>query len=369
MKFAITGLAKSGKTTLFNLLTGSELETGKFAATREEVHHGVAHVPEPRLERLAEIFGCAEKHEATVEFLDFAGLSLGGERESKLLGDLRTVDAVVHVLRAFDDPELPHPHPDGSVDPARDAAAQESEMILNDLIVVENRLERLASQIARARSEELVREQELVERVKGALEAERPLRGEEFSAEEETILRGYGFLSAKPLLLALNVGEDEASDLESAPERWWKGGGGGLEQLSQQPRVRACALSAQLELEISRLEPEDRGEFLRELGIGDLGRERLLRAAYDLLGLISFFTGTEKETRAWALAEGGSALEAAGTVHSDMARGFIRAEVIAFGDLDDAGSFAEARKLGTLRVESRDYVVRDGEVILVRFNV
>jgi len=133
--------------------------------------------------------------------------------------------------------------------------------------------------------------------------------------------------------------------------------------------VRACALSAQLELEISRLEPEDRGEFLRELGIGDLGRERLLRAAYDLLGLISFFTGTEKETRAWALAEGGSALEAAGTVHSDMARGFIRAEVIAFGDLDDAGSFAEARKLGTLRVESRDYVVRDGEVILVRFNV
>jgi len=361
MRFGITGLPKCGKTTLFNLLCGAELDTSKFAATKEEVHRGVAHVPDPRIERLAAIENPQRKVEASIEFLDFAGLSIGAERESKLIGDLRIVDAIVHVVRAFSDPELPHPA--GSIDPARDAASAEADMILNDLIVVENRLPRLEATIAKARTDELVREKELLVQVKAHLEAETPLREAGLGDEEKRLIRGYGFLSAKPLLIALNLGDDEVSALELAPERWR------MNEFAAKTGVGVCPLSLQLELEIARLDAADRNEFLAELGIKHLGTERLLRSAFSLLGLITFFTGNEKEVRAWQLPEGGTAVDAAGTVHSDMARGFIRAEVIALDDLCEAGSWAEARKRGTLRLEGRDYVVQDGDVINIRFNI
>ena len=361
MRFGITGLPKTGKTTLFNLLCGAELDTGKFAATKEEVHVGVAHVPEPRLERLAAFEKSPKKVAATIDFLDFAGLGIGTERESKLIGDLRTVDAIVHVVRAFEDPELPHPA--GSIDPARDAASAEVDMIVNDLIVVENRLPRLEATIAKAKTDELLHEKQVLEQIKAYLEEERPLRAVDLDEDVRRIIKGYRFLSAKPLLLALNIGEDEASDLDAAPARWK------ISEFAAKPGVGVCPLSLKLELEIARLDPGDREEFLKELGIENLGAERLLHSAYSLLGLITFFTGNEKEARAWPLRAGSTALDAAGTVHTDIARGFIRAEVIALDDLLAAGSWAEARKRGTLRLEGRDYIVQDGDVVNVRFNI
>jgi GTP-binding protein YchF len=361
MRFGITGLAKSGKTTLFNLLCGTEHDTGKFAATIEEVHRGVAHVPEPRLPRVADLIGAPKHVPATIDFLDFAGLSLGAEKESKLLGDLRTVDAIVHVVRAFEDPELPHPA--GSIDPGRDAAAQETEMVLNDLIVVENRLPRLEAHIAKARSDELLHEKEVLLKVKSSLEADRPLREQNFDPEELKLIRGYGFLSAKPLLIALNVGEDEIGEMASAAGRWHLG------RFAEKRLVAVSPLSAKLEMEIGLLADADRAEFMNGIGLEKLGSERLLRDAYRLLGLITFFTGNEKEARAWPLRRGSSALEAAATVHTDMARGFIRAEVIHYEDFLAAGSFSKARELGTLHVEGRDYVVCDGDIINIRFNV
>lgn len=361
MKFGITGLPKSGKTTLFNLLTGSDIDTGKFAATKEEVHRGIAHVSEPRLNKLADVFGASRKVEVALEFLDFGGLSLGADRESKLLGDLRTVDAIVHVLRAFEDPEIPHPA--GSMDPARDAFAQEAEMIINDLIVIENRLPRLESQISKARTDELIHEKEVLDRIKEYLEQDHPLRELSLPAEDELVIKGYGFLSAKPLLLALNVGDDELGALDMTPARWK------LEDFAKGQAVDVCPVSLELELEIDRLNHDDKAEFLKELGIETVGPERLAQTAYRLLNLITFFTGNEKETRAWALRRGSTALEAAGTIHTDMARGFIRAEVIPYEKLIEAGSFTEARSSGTLRVESRDYIIQDGEVVNIRFNV
>jgi GTP-binding protein YchF len=361
MRFGITGLPKTGKTTLFNLLCGAELDTSKFAATREEVHVGVGHVPEPRLKRLAMFEKSVKLVEASIEFLDFAGLGFGAEKESKLIGDLRTVDALIHVVRAFEDPELPHPA--GSIDPARDVAAAEADMIVNDLIVVENRLPRLEGTLAKARTDDLAREKQVLEKVKAALESETPLREAGLDEEEAKVIKGFRFLSAKPLLLALNLGEDEASDLEAAPVRWKMTG------FAEKPGIGTCPLSLALELEVARLDPADRSEFMRELGLKNPGSERLLHSAYSLLNLITFFTGNEKEARAWPLAKGASALEAAATVHTDIARGFIRAEVIPLDDLVSAGSWAEARKLGALRLEGKEYLVQDGDVINIRFNV
>jgi GTP-binding protein YchF len=361
MKFGITGLPKTGKTTLFNLLCGADLDTGKFAATKEEVHVGVAHVPEPRLRRIAMIDKPPKLVEISIDFLDFAGLSIGAEKESKLIGDLRTVDALVHVVRAFEDPELPHPA--GSIDPARDAASAEADMIVNDLIVVENRMPRLEATIAKARTDDLVREKQVLEKIKASLESEVPIREAGLDEEEMRIIRGYGFLSAKPLLIALNLGEDEAAELEAAPVRWK------TTEFAEKPGVGLCPLSLKLELEIARLDHADRMEFLKELGIKNLGAERLMHSAFSLLNLITFFTGNEKEARAWPLRIGSTALDAAGTVHTDMARGFIRAEVIALDDLVSAGSWAEARKLGVLKLEGKEYIVKDGDVINIRFNV
>lgn len=361
MKIGITGLPKSGKTTLFNLLCGTDYETGKFAATIEQVHRGVAHVPELRLARLAPVENAPKTVEVAVEFLDFAGLSLGAERESKLIGDLRTVDAIVHVIRAFDDPEMPHPA--GEVNPSRDASSHEADMIVNDLIVVENRLPRLETTIMKARTDELVREKEVLDRVKACLEDERPLREMDISGEDLRLIKGYGFLSAKPLLLALNIDEDEVGDFDAAIARW------GMAAFAEKKRVDVCPMSLQLELEISRLDPGDLEDFLRDLGINELCSDRFLHFAFSLLGLITFFTVNNKEARAWPLAAGSTAIEAAGTVHSDMAKGFIRAEVISLDDIVKAGSWAEARKGGILRLEGRDYVVQEGDVVNIRFNI
>lgn len=356
MQLGILGLPKAGKTTLFNTLTASRQVTDKFAASKR-TNVGVAAVPDPRLDRLRELFKPRRYTPATVTYVDIPGMKKGEGAESLDLAELRTVDALVHVVRAFDDPEMPHP--DGSVDPLRDVETVDLELILADHEVVERRLERLE----KARKKGLDREEErewalLAETVLPALEAEQPLRRVELTAVDERRLRGFQLLSAKPMLVVLNV--DEA-DLGNSSEL--------VEALSHRPEVEVLAVSAPIEEEISHLPAEEQGEFLAELGLAEPSLHRVLRASYALLGLVSFFTVGEDEVRAWTVRRGTVARRAAGTIHSDLERGFIRAEVVESDELLRRGSLAACRNAGTLRLEGKDYAVADGEIVHVRFNV
>ncbi|MCP3959243.1 MAG: redox-regulated ATPase YchF [bacterium] len=358
MQLGILGLAKAGKTTLFNILTSSRQDTDKFSAS-QKTHIAVAKVPDPRLARLRDLFEPRRYVPATVEYYDIPGIQKGGGPQSLDLAQLRTVDALVHVVRAFEDPELPHP--DGSVDPERDVETVDLELILADHEVVERRLERLAKSAKGGLSDDEAREQKLLrETVLPALEQEKPLRDIELGPEEEKRLRGFQLLSSKPILIVLNVSEDRVAadrpaDLDSSA------GGGGSS--------RRVIVSAPIEDEISQLSPEEQQEFLQDLGLEEPSLDRVLRASFELLGRIAFFTVGEDEVRAWTIRRGTRAREAAGTIHSDLARGFIRAEVIAWDELLRVGSMAAARDQGVLRLEGKEYVVADGEVVHVRFNV
>lgn len=361
MRFGITGLPKTGKTTVFNLLTGSKNDTSKFSASVEDIHRGVAKVPDERLEKLAEMFKSKKKVPVGLDLMDFAGLALGSERESKLVGDLRTIDAIIHVLRAFEDDELPHAS--GDLNPLADANNFLSELIINDLMVVESKLERITAQLGKVKSDEGLKEKELFLKVKDYLENETPLRDVEFDSKDATTLRGYGFLSMKPLLFALNIGDDDASELGNAIAKW------GLTDLAAKDNIEICPLCAQIEDEISKLDVEEREEFMADLGLTELGSTRLMQTAYRLLSLITFFTGSEIDAHAWTIPYGSNAVKAAGAIHSDIARGFIRAEVIKFDDLISAGSVAEVKNRGAFRLEGKEYVVQDGDYIVVRFNI
>ena len=354
MQLGILGLPKAGKTALFNSLTASRRETGKFKASRT-TNVGVAHVEDPRLERLRDLYNPRRYVPAQVQFVDVPGIDRG-RGETLDLAELRMMDALVHVVRAFADPELVHPA--GNVDPSRDLAAVDLELILADYELVERRLERLVQAEKRGLTDQEKRERALLsERVLPALEAETSLRLLEIGDDEEKQLRGYGLLSLKPMLVILNVDEEAAGSGEAAS---------GLEL---PPATHALAVSAALEDEISRLEPADRGAFLAEAGLDEPSAVRVVRAGYRLLGLISFFTVGEDEVRAWTIRRGDTAGTAAGAVHSDIERGFIRAEVVDWRELIDAGSMAACRDRGTLRLEGRGYPVRDGEVVHFRFNV
>jgi GTP-binding protein YchF len=274
---------------------------------------------------------------------------------------LRGVDAFVHVVRAFDSESAPHP--EGSVEPRRDAEVLELELILADHATVERRLERLEANIRKAKKAEDVSEQALFLRLKEALEQEQPLRAAGLSDEEHRRLRGYALLSEKPMLLVANVGEaqirDAAAFLASS----------GLAALAERPGIAVVAVSAPIEAEMAELSPEDAGAFREDLGISEPGLERVIRSTYDLLGLVSFLTAGEDECRAWTIPRGTKAPLAAGAIHSDIERGFIRAQVVAFDDLVAAGSLAACRERGTLRLEGREYEVKDGDVIEFKFNV
>jgi hypothetical protein len=357
MEFGILGLELSGKTTLFSLLTGHHLAV---APGKRESHVGIAHVPDDRLDRLATLFAPRKAVSATVRFVDVPALSRGAG-SSLNLPELRTVDGLAAVVRAFTSPTVPHP--EGSVAPARDLELLETELLLADLTVVGNRLHRLDAELKKHQPAELLAERAVLERCRPALEAGRPLRDAGLSAEDRHHLRGFGLLTLKPMLAVLNADEGAAADLGEALS------GSGLTAWQGRPGLAACAVCATLEEEIARLAPDDQAAFLADLGLPDRAVDRLLRAAYELLGLITFFTVGDDEVRAWSVPAGTHAVHAAGTVHSDMERGFIRAEVVPWQELIEAGSFAACRSHGTLRLEGRDYVVRDGDVITFRFNV
>jgi len=356
MQLGILGFPKVGKTTLFNILTASQQSTDKFSASRQ-TNVGVAQVPDARLVKLRDLFSPKKYTPATVEYVDIPGIRKGEGAESLDLGKLRTVDALVHVVRAFEDPELPHAS--GSVDPARDLLELELELILADHELVERRLDRLAQSAKRGLKPEEEREKALLaDVVLPALEAERPMRDVEMSADDERRLRGFQMLSAKPMLVVLNVGEGELAGADPARIGW-----------TRRARTEAVVVSAPIEQEIAGLAAEEQRDFLAELGLAEPSVDRVIRASYELLGLLSFFTVGEDEVRAWTVRRGTHAREAAGTIHSDIERGFIRAEVVDWEELVRQGSIAACRTAGSLRLEGKEYEVRDGEVIHFRFAV
>jgi hypothetical protein len=358
MKAGIVGFPLVGKSTLFRLLTGNP---GPSHGGRPGVRLGIARVPDPRVAALADIFKPKRRTWATVEYVDVPGVSRGEGAALVDLPALRGVDALVHVLRAFESDLVPHP--EGSIDPRRDAATLELELILADLGTVERRIERLEASIQKARLPEDVAERELFLRLKAALEAETPLREMDLSEEEQRRLRGYALLSAKPLLLVPNLDEDRTRDADVFLRS------SGLAEFARRPQVALCAVSAPIEAEMSELDPEDARAFREDLGLVEPGLDRVIRTSYDLLGLLSFLTVGEDECRAWTIRRGTRARVAAGTIHSDIERGFIRAEVVPFDDLVAAGSLASCRERGTLRLEGKDFEVQDGDVINFRFAV
>ena len=377
MQLGILGLPKAGKTALFNALTSSRQATGKFRASNT-TNVGVAGVRDGRLEKLRDLYQPRRYVPAQVRFVDVPGLDRG-RGETLDLAELRMMDALVHVVRAFEDPELLHPS--GRVDPQRDIAAIDLELILADYEVVERRLERLVQAQKRGLTDLEKRERALLsDRILPALEAETSLRRLDLDADQEKRLRGYGLLSRKPMLVVLNVDEDVAGDpaavagVEAPPgtEPGWREiapAANQSERSSSSARMELLAVSACLEEEISRLDPADQGDFLAEAGLDQPSAVRVVQAGYELLGLIAFFTVGDDEVRAWTIRRGSTAVTAAGAVHSDIERGFIRAEVTGWQDLIDAGSLAVCRERATLRLEGKGYRVQDGEVVHFRFNV
>ncbi len=351
MEIGIVGLRGSGKTTLFNLLTGLGEATGGYAT---ESHVGIARVPDGRLDRLAALYRPRKTTHATVRYVDIPGLATERGGAPLDLPQARTTDALMVVLHGFS-------RADGPPDPLADLAAIEAEFLIADQVVVERRLDRLGRELGKRRAPELEAERAALERCLAALEAERPLREAGLSAEERRLLKGFTFLSLKPMLVVLNLGEDRLGEDPFAGPGWaaWR----------EREGVELTAVCATFEGELARLEPEEAAAFMADAGIEEPALDRVLRASYRLLDLVSFFTVGEDECRAWPVPAGTTAVEAAGAIHSDIQRGFIRAEVVRWDELLDAGSLAECRRRGTLRLEGKGYVVRDGDVIHFRFNV
>jgi GTP-binding protein YchF len=366
VQIAIVGLAGSGKTTVFNTLTRGHAQTGGFGALTLNV--GVVKVPDARLDRLAEIFKPKKVVHADVTYVDLPAPPPSSEGHvgteelpAEHLARLRESDALLHVVRAFDDPSVPHQ--DGSVDPARDLERLDLEFILADLSMVDRRLERLGTSGRHgtpAEREANEREEVILKRLKGELEAGRPIRDAGMSDDEAKAVRGFRFLTEKPVLVLLNVGE---ADLASAPAL--------VERIAATYRHEHAMvehLSARIEMELGELEAEDAATFMEELGIAESGLERVIRLSYQLLGLISFLTAGPDEVRAWPIPGGSSAVDAAGAIHTDLAKGFIRAETVSYDDLVQLGSTAEARKAGRLRSEGKTYRVADGDVLEILFS-
>jgi GTP-binding protein YchF len=355
MRLGIIGLPLSGKTTVFNVLTRGD-QSVVASGGRFEVHTAVIDVPDRRLEQVAALSNPEKIIFAKVTYADIAGLgsSSGGEISGPLLNQLAQMDGFLHVVRCFDDPGVPHLS--GSVDPERDIVAMDTEMLLNDLIAVERKIDRLEDERrkggGRSKSE-IERELDLFEKIQRTLSAEQPLRDIDFSTDETRILSGFGLLTSKPILILLNLGEgQEPPDIDYPHSS-----------------SAVTSLQGKLEMEIGQLPPEEAEVFLQEFGIAEHGMERLIRLSYGLLGLISFFTIGDDEVRAWTIPRGENAHEAAGRIHTDLYKGFIRAEVINWEELVTLGGLSKARVTGKLRLEGKEYILQDGEVMQVRFHI
>ena len=356
MRLGIIGLPQSGKTTIFNALTRGNQPT-TMSGGRFEVHTAVVDVPDPRVDRLSQMFHPEKTIYAKVTYADIAGLEGGSSKSGisgALLNQLTQMDGFVHVVRCFNEAHVPHPS--GSVNPLRDIVAMDSELLINDLIAVERKQERLAEErkkgAGRDRSQ-IERELTLFEKLAASLAKEEPLRMVDLSLEEERLLSGFGFLTRKPVLVLLNLSEGQQPPPLEYPY----------------PQSTLVALQGKLEMDISQLPADEAEVFMAEYGITELGLLRVIHLSYELLGLQSFFTVGEDEVRAWTIRRGANAFEAAGEIHSDLQKGFIRAEVVTYTDLVTLGGLSEARGKGRLRLEGKEYILQDGEIMHVRFNI
>ena len=359
MQIGIVGLPFSGKSTLFQTITRTHIDPSLLS--RPDAHHAIIKVPDTRLDRLSALFSPKSTVHTAIEFVDVAGLKKGESGSTQFttnfLSNVKTNDALVQVVRVFADDAVPHP--DGSIDPLRDIGAFETEFILSDLAVIETRIERIKKQVHKAGDEQGKKELPLLERCHSILDGGKPLRGTSFTREEMLVLRSYQLLSAKPMLIALNLGESERAAAGELVRRAAEGIEGG--------NTRVLSFFGKIEMELSELGEEDAGAFMAEYGISESALNTLIREAYALLGLQSFFTVGEDECRAWTVRRGATAQEAAGVIHSDFITSFIRAEVVGYDDfIAQGGSFAKARESGRWRLEGKEYPVKDGDIMTIR---
>ncbi len=362
----IIGLPKSGRTTIFNALTKGEAATGRYSKEGSVPHIGTATVPEPRLTILSDMLHPKKVVFASATYIDI-GASVKDIAQDKgiggqLLTQLSNVDALLNVVRAFSNESIPHI--EGSLDVGRDIANMNLELTFSDLALLERRLQKIAVSLKGAKPAErpgLLREQEIVMRIKTELEKDIPVRELDLTEEEEKVLSGYQLLSAKPLLIAVNIGEDQLPQTDSITTE--------LDSHYSRQKCRVTAICGELEMELAQLDDSAAEELSNAYGIKESGASRIIQLSYELLGLISFFTTASSEVKAWSIQSGTDAVKAAGKIHSDMERGFIRAEVVSYNDLVKCGNFAEARKRGLLRLEGKNYKVQDGDIITFLFNV
>lgn len=368
MKIGIVGRPHVGKTTVFNALANSDAEIGDYA-NKKQINLSTVSVPDERLEPLAQVFQSEKRVPASIDYIDGGGTSRSAmnpdvdraehvELEAEVLAELRTVDALAHVVRLFEDETVPHV--DGSIDAERDIEAIDLEFVFADLQIIEGRISRLEKQLKNQKSAELQNELRILEECKQTLENGKPLRALTISDNEEKLIRGFGFLTQKPLLIICNISEKQLDEVDEIIKRF--------AEYEARPQTAVIVLAAQLEMEIGQLDSADAKVFMAEMGLNESALERFIQTSYRLMGLITFFTGGEKEARARTLRNGQTAVEAAGMIHTDFERGFIRSECINWEDLVTCGSYTQARSKGLLRVEGKTYQVQEGDVLTILAN-
>jgi hypothetical protein len=357
MNFALFGYPKTGKTTLFNLLTGAKIEVKAYDERKREPNLRTCAVPDHRLDKLLALYPDKEKKPATVDFVDLAGISYGEIKESAYLDYLRRADGLTHVVRGFADPQIPHPK--GKVSPRDDILSMDEELILADLISVENRLEKLEKELRTKKQPEGEKEKEALEKIRHQLEQGKPIRRLQLSPSEEKLSKSFAFLTQKPILHMINIDEKDIPDIENPTK---------LFSLPEKD-LAVLAFCAKIEAEIMELEVrEDKTAFMEEYGLKELSMTRFLKTSYALLGTITFFTIGREEVKAWTIIKGTPAHQAAGTIHTDMEKGFIKAEVIPWDQMLQYSSFQEAKEKAAVRLEGKEYTVQDGDVIYFRFS-
>jgi len=356
MNFALFGYPKTGKTILFNLLTGAKIDVKSYKDGKKELNQRTCPVPDPRLDKIWSLSPEKNKIPASVDFIDLAGIAYGEVKNSSYLDYLRRADGLAHVVRGFFNAQVPHPK--GKINPKDDILSMEEELILSDMLSIESRLEKLEKELKSAKSAEGEREKELLERLHSGLEEGKGIREMSLASQEEKLIRSFAFLSQKPLIQMINVDEKNISLIET-PEKVYTG---------KKRGIAVLAFCGKIEMEILELEKEEREAFLSEYGLKELSAPKFLRASYDLLQAISFFTIGKDEVKAWTIPKNTPALTAAGVIHSDIQKGFIRAEVIPWEGLLQHGSFQAAKEKAAVRLEGKEYLVQDGDVIYFRFS-